>query len=130
MSSIVDTLASIVRKNFKNSLLRCRRWVSPITWPVAMFSAANRVVVPWRSYSWVRRAGMPGTSAALRSSALELMGSGIGSIPFEGLLRFIRDVLTCAATGGLLVTSTPIPLIDVTQAWGLGRSDSRIVFTV
>lgn len=68
-------------------------------------------------------------SAALRSSALELMGSGIGSIPFEGLLQAIREVLACAATDGLKVMSTPIPLADVADAWGIGRSESRIVFT-
>jgi len=69
-------------------------------------------------------------SAALRSSALELMGSGIGSIPFEGLLQSIGDVLTCATTSGLTVKPTPIPLIDVADAWGVDRSDSRVVFTV
>ncbi len=45
----VETLASIVRRKHKNSLNRWRRCSSPITWRVAMSSAANSVVVPCRA---------------------------------------------------------------------------------
>ncbi|KAF5300727.1 hypothetical protein FQA39_LY19126 [Lamprigera yunnana] len=42
------TLASMVRRNCRNSLLRWRRWSSPITSPVAMCPVAGTgFVVPW-----------------------------------------------------------------------------------
>src|SRR5262249_44697857 len=39
-------------------------------------------------------------SAVLRSSAIELMGSGIGSIPIERLIHATAGVLKAAAPGG------------------------------
>lgn len=44
-SSFFGTASSIVRRNCKNSCERCRRCSSPMTFPVAIFSAANRVVL-------------------------------------------------------------------------------------
>jgi len=42
----------MVRRKRTNSLLRWRRCTSPIASPVAMSSAANSVVVPWRMQSY------------------------------------------------------------------------------
>jgi NADPH:quinone reductase-like Zn-dependent oxidoreductase len=66
-------------------------------------------------------------SAALRSSALQLMGSGIGSIPFPKLLSAIRGVLEAAPSAGFKIATEPTPLADVTKAWAAGDSDARIV---
>jgi NADPH:quinone reductase-like Zn-dependent oxidoreductase len=66
-------------------------------------------------------------SAALRSSALQLMGSGIGSVPFPRLLRAIRGVLEAAPSAGFRIATHPMPLADVTKAWGLGDTHARIV---
>lgn len=66
-------------------------------------------------------------SAALRSSALQLMGSGIGSIPFPRLLRAIHGVLQAAPSAGFKIATQRVPLADVTQAWTSGDTDSRIV---
>lgn len=71
---------------------------------------------------------LPG--AALRSSALELMGSGIGSVPFKGLHQSLREVLASAAAGELSCRATPVPLSELAGAWDIERSDSRIVFTI
>jgi NADPH:quinone reductase-like Zn-dependent oxidoreductase len=68
---------------------------------------------------------LPG--AALRSSALQLMGSGIGSVPFPGLLNAIQGVLQAAPTAGFEIATAAVPLADVTKAWADGGSDSRIV---
>ena len=46
--SPVGTSRSMIRRNSKNSVLRCRGRQRPITTPVSTFSAANRVVVPCR----------------------------------------------------------------------------------
>ncbi len=66
-------------------------------------------------------------SAVLRSSALQLMGSGIGSIPFPRLLQAIQGVLTAAPAAGFRITTEPVPLADVAKAWTAADSDSRIV---
>jgi NADPH:quinone reductase-like Zn-dependent oxidoreductase len=68
---------------------------------------------------------LPG--AALRSSALQLMGSGVGSIPFPGLLKAIQGVLEAAPSAGFKIATKPMPLAAVTEAWAAGDTDSRIV---
>ena len=62
----------------------------------------------------------------MRSSALELMGSGIGSVPFSGLLNAIHGVLDAAPAAGFTVATESVPLADVTSAWEScrrGRTD-------
>jgi len=69
---------------------------------------------------------LPG--AALRSSALQLMGSGIGSIPQPRLLAAIRSVLEAAPQAGLRIATRTRPLAQVAQAWDdAGDARSRIV---
>jgi NADPH:quinone reductase-like Zn-dependent oxidoreductase len=66
-------------------------------------------------------------SAALRSSALQLMGSGIGSIPSPGLLNAIHGVLQAAPSAGFEIATESVPLADVTKAWSAEETGSRIV---
>ena len=66
-------------------------------------------------------------SAALRSSALQLMGSGIGSIPFPRLLQAIHGVLQAAPSAGFKIATQRVPLADVTKAWSSGDTAPRIV---
>ncbi len=68
-------------------------------------------------------------SAVLRSSAIELMGSGIGSVPVERLVHAIDGVLRAAASGGLKIAARPVPLSQVEQAWPLDDGARRMVFT-
>jgi NADPH:quinone reductase-like Zn-dependent oxidoreductase len=68
---------------------------------------------------------LPG--AALRYSALQLMGSGIGSVPFPKMLQAIRGVLDAAPSAGFEITTQSMPLADVTAAWAVEGADSRIV---
>ena len=69
-------------------------------------------------------------SAALRSSALVLMGSGIGSIPLKGLLGAIRGVLQAVVPGKLKIETKVVPLSDVESTWAQGSGASRVVFAV
>ncbi|HEX9169678.1 MAG TPA: zinc-binding alcohol dehydrogenase family protein [Roseiarcus sp.] len=69
-------------------------------------------------------------SAALRSSAIVLMGSGIGSIPFDRFVHAIGEMLRAAVAAGLRIAVTPVPLSDVEQAWQRDDSAKRTVFTV
>jgi NADPH:quinone reductase-like Zn-dependent oxidoreductase len=69
-------------------------------------------------------------SAALRSSALVLMGSGLGSIPFEGLIRAIGDLFQSAVPAHFQIETEAVPLQSVEAAWTKRDSKRRIVFTV
>ena len=69
-------------------------------------------------------------SAALRSSALVLMGSGIGSIGFEGLVGAIQGVIQAVIPAKLKIKTELVPLADVEAAWDRDSGKSRIVFIV
>ena len=66
-------------------------------------------------------------SAALRSSAIQLMGSGIGSVPQPRILAAIRGVLEAAPQAGFKVSARALPLSEVATAWDAGDARSRIV---
>jgi NADPH:quinone reductase-like Zn-dependent oxidoreductase len=68
---------------------------------------------------------LPG--AALRSSSLQLMGSGIASVPFPRLVEAIKGVLQAAPSAGFKTPIKPMPLADVSRAWEAVDADSRIV---
>ncbi len=67
-------------------------------------------------------------SAALRSSALVLMGSGIGSIPPQALVGAISGVLHAVVRGNLKIETEAVPLANVTETWNKVSGKSRIVF--
>ncbi|WP_213738824.1 zinc-binding dehydrogenase [Bradyrhizobium sp. dw_411] len=71
---------------------------------------------------------LPG--AVLRSSAIELMGSGIGSVPVDRFLDVIDQLLRATGPAGFQIATTPVPLSDVEQAWPKDDSTRRTVFTV
>ncbi len=65
----------------------------------------------------------------LRSSAIELMGSGIGSIPLAGLVQAIAALLQATLPCGFEIATKPVPLSEVEQAWPEDNSARRTVFT-
>lgn len=69
-------------------------------------------------------------SAVLRSSAIELMGSGIGSIPLDRLVNAIDGVLRATVPGGFRIAFKPVPLCEFEKAWPNDDSVKRTVFTV
>jgi NADPH:quinone reductase-like Zn-dependent oxidoreductase len=69
-------------------------------------------------------------SAVLRSSAIELMGSGIGSIPRDRLVNAIGGLLHATVPGGFQIAAKSVPLSEVEQAWPNDASTRRTVFTV
>jgi NADPH:quinone reductase-like Zn-dependent oxidoreductase len=68
-------------------------------------------------------------SAVLRSSAIELMGSGIGSIPFHRFVDAIGGLLRAAAPGGFQIATKAVALSEVEEAWPRDDSKRRTVFT-
>ena len=56
-------------------------------------------------------------AAALRSSGLEIMGGGGGSIPPAAIFETFPRLWELAANGSLRIDTEPVPLADVEQAW-------------
>ena len=69
-------------------------------------------------------------AAALRAVDLKLMGSGIGSVPFAGLLGAIRDVMEAVVPGRFQIATDAVPLVDVEANWNRDSGNSRVVFVV
>jgi hypothetical protein len=71
---------------------------------------------------------LPG--AALRASAISLMGSGIGSVSTDGLIRSIGELMKAAVPGAFKIATKTYPLSEVESAWSGTDSTSRIVFKI
>jgi NADPH:quinone reductase-like Zn-dependent oxidoreductase len=69
-------------------------------------------------------------SAVLRSAAVELMGSGLGSVSYANLLRAIDGVFRAAGPEGFEIATTPVPLSDFDHAWPQFDGKRRTVFTL
>jgi NADPH:quinone reductase-like Zn-dependent oxidoreductase len=69
-------------------------------------------------------------SAVLRSSAIELMGSGLGSIHLNRFARCIEELLRATIAGGFKIATTSVPLSEVATAWPRDVSSRRTVFAV
>lgn len=69
-------------------------------------------------------------AAVLRSSAIEMMGSGIGSVSTADLLASIAAVFALAVSQGLTVETSTMPLAAVAEAWKADESAGRIVLTI
>jgi NADPH:quinone reductase-like Zn-dependent oxidoreductase len=67
-------------------------------------------------------------SAALRSSAITLMGSGIGSIPIDSIVKSIGELMEATVPGGFEIATTTFPLSEVEHVWAAANSMPRIVF--
>jgi NADPH:quinone reductase-like Zn-dependent oxidoreductase len=70
------------------------------------------------------------TGAALRSSALEMYGSGGGSIASSAIFEAFPKVLGMAAEGKLHMEIERVPLTDVESAWRRGDTDGRRIVIV
>jgi NADPH:quinone reductase-like Zn-dependent oxidoreductase len=70
---------------------------------------------------------LPG--AALRSSAIQLMGSGVNSVPFPKLLDTIGNVFDAVAPARLQIATKTVPLSAIEDVWD-APGKPRVVFTI
>jgi len=70
---------------------------------------------------------LPG--AALRSSAIQLMGSGLKSVSFPKLLEAIRETFALAAQSGLYLPTKAVSLSTVADTWN-APGKPRLVYTL
>lgn len=68
-------------------------------------------------------------AAALRSSTVQLMGSGLKSVPVAKLLEAIRNVFDAAIPAKLEIAVKTMPLSAITEAWE-APTKPRIVITI
>jgi NADPH:quinone reductase-like Zn-dependent oxidoreductase len=66
----------------------------------------------------------------LRSSGLELMGSGLGSLSAAAIVEALTVMFGVAASSGLQIEIDAVGLSDVEAKWGSMESGKRIVFTL
>lgn len=71
---------------------------------------------------------LPG--AALRSSAILLMGSGAKSVPLPVLLQAVRSVFEAVQPAGLKIATRVVPLHDVAEVWDKATGKPRVVFSI
>jgi len=69
-------------------------------------------------------------SAVLRSSAIQMMGCGIGSLPLEIFMKAIQELLQATISGGFKVATKTLPLAQIEQAWHQSNGPERIVVTI
>jgi hypothetical protein len=69
-------------------------------------------------------------SAALRSSAITLVASGIGSVPVGRLVQSIDGLMKAAAPGGCKIQTKTFPLSEVENVWAIADNIPRTVFEI
>jgi NADPH:quinone reductase-like Zn-dependent oxidoreductase len=69
-------------------------------------------------------------AAALRSSALTLMGSGVGSVSRKALVESISNIFKAVEPAGLKIATRVVPLAEVESVWETAGGKPRVVFTV
>ena len=66
--------------------------------------------------------------SALRSKPLELMGSGLGSLPVALMLKSIEEVLAAAVAHRFEIAASAVPLAQVEGRWANESAATRTVF--
>jgi NADPH:quinone reductase-like Zn-dependent oxidoreductase len=88
-----------------------------------------------RPLTWIEIGSVAGQtaaipSAALRASRLQIVGSGLGSVPGREIVKELPTLVKEIARGTFRIDARAVPLRDVEQAWNdVSRSSERIVLT-
>ena len=70
------------------------------------------------------------SGAILRSTPIELKGSGLGSIPVNRIVRGVEEVLHAAVAGRFEMATKLVPLSEVERVWSTDAYMPRVVFTI
>jgi NADPH:quinone reductase-like Zn-dependent oxidoreductase len=66
-------------------------------------------------------------SAVLRSTAITLMGSGLGSIPLPRFIARAGEMFAAAPAAGLTLQTRSVPLSDVSTAWAAAETTRTVI---
>lgn len=105
-------------------------WGEPAA--AAMLAVVTGRADPGRPLSWIQIGSVAGStatipSAALRSTRLEIVGSGQGSVSPREILTELPGLVQEITHGGLDIDTRPMPLHDVERAWADSATTQRIV---
>lgn len=97
-------------------------------------SLLSLIVKPQKTITWVEIGSMAGAditlpAAVLRSVALKLVGSGIGSVAPTEFLKELPELAKLISAGHFIVETEAVPLNDVSEGWQR-ETDKRLVFTM
>ncbi len=109
-------------------------WGRPAELTIAAFLGRGRAAQV-RRIRFVSIGAMAGDTAAvpsapLRSSGLELLGSGIGSVSDADSLATIPKIFDLGAKGGLAVPTRSVPLAEIGAVWAEPEPDGRRLVVV
>ncbi|MGC2205996.1 MAG: zinc-binding alcohol dehydrogenase family protein [Thermoplasmata archaeon] len=68
--------------------------------------------------------------AKLRSSGVEILGSGIGSSPISDVVTGVGQFLAAFASAGFRIATDVRPLSDVERAWSASAGEKRLVLRI
>ena len=126
-----DALENALKQEFRQGIDIVLDYLWGASAETAMVAAAKAgpeaVPIRFVQIGAVSGANITLPSAALRSSALQLMGSGIGSVPLPRMLAALHGVLTAAPAAGFEIATRSVPLADVGEAWTAADAEARIV---
>jgi NADPH2:quinone reductase len=105
-------------------------WGAPAEAALEAIGKRDNTTAPLRYVQIGQAAGrtVPLDAGVLRSNALELVGSGFGSVALPNLLTSIADFFAEAARQPFHIDVRTLPLRDVSSAWDQPEGDARIVF--
>jgi NADPH:quinone reductase-like Zn-dependent oxidoreductase len=66
--------------------------------------------------------------SVIRSYPLQMIGCGIGSVPYDVMLQAIAESLQAGANGGLVTEARAVPLASIEDHWTDTSSTMRTVF--
>ena len=98
-----------------------------------LLSAAAKAAPKSSSVRFVQIGAVTGGQIALpadvlRSAPIEIMGSGLGSVPGARFLAAIGAVLAAAKPAGFKVATRAVPLADIEGVWSEAEDSRRLVF--
>lgn len=95
--------------------------------PLLTARADRGAPLTWIQIGSMAGANAPIPSAALRSARLQIVGSGIGSVPARDIVAELPALAAAVTRGAIEVRAQAVPLAQVTEAW-TAKTDDRIVF--
>ncbi|MFF0575557.1 zinc-binding dehydrogenase [Streptosporangium saharense] len=95
--------------------------------PMLTARADRTAPLTWIQIGSVAGQTAPIPSAALRSARLQIVGSGIGSVPARDFLSELPELASAVTAGAIDVRARAVPLAQVEQMWA-AETDDRVVF--
>lgn len=101
-------------------------WGEPSARAMVPLLTARAAPLTWIQIGSIAGRTAPIPSVALRSARLQIIGSGIGSVPARDFVRELPELAAAIGEGGIEVRARAVPLAEVSDAWR-AQTDERIV---